>query len=308
MISIVQLHLNRGIKTWYAEINENGTRKYRSLKTKNKREAMNRLTQLNLFNTSKATLDNVWQSYMSTHIYSENTRSLYSALYKIFPNELLKRQFHSLKREDWMFIFGDNKWAITTRRTYKSQLSALYNYAISEGICNKNVIKSIRLPACIREHAILTKEQVDAIVTQIKPKYKVVIALMAYAGLRIHEALKASSRDVHGDYLQVLGKGNKQASVPISEQLKAMLPEQWDCNGMHRTTLVYELNRAAKKVGIKEQLGFHIFRHSLCSNLCRANVPIVTISKIMRHSRVSSTLNIYSHVFNGDLKNAVDKL
>ena len=131
---------------------------------------------------------------------------------------------------------------------------------------------------------------------------------MAYAGLRIHEALKASSRDVHGDYLQVLGKGNKQASVPISEQLKAMLPEQWDCNGMHRTTLVYELNRAAKKVGIKEQLGFHIFRHSLCSNLCRANVPIVTISKIMRHSRVSSTLNIYSHVFNGDLKNAVDKL
>ena len=308
MISLVQLHLNRGIKTWYAEINENGVRNYRSLKTKNKKEATTRLTQLNSFTSSKATLEMVWQRYMSTHIYSKNTVSLYNALHKILPSDLLKRHFCSLKRDDWMFIFGDDKWAISTRKTYKRQLTAIYNYAISEGICNKNVISSIKLPQCIREHAILTKEQVDAIVTHTKPKYRVAIALMAYAGLRIHEALKASSKDVNGDYIQVLGKGNKQASVPLSEQLKAMLPDEWDCNGIPRTSIAYELNRVAKKCGVEGKLGFHIFRHSLCSNLCRANVPIVTISKIMRHSRVSSTLNIYSHVFEGDLKMAVDKL
>ena len=308
MINLVQLHLNRGIKTWYAEINENGVRKYRSLKTKNKKEAMTRLTQLNSVNTSKLTLQTVWERYMQSHVYNPHTVSLYEALYKTFPQIIIKRHFASLTRNDWMFLFGNEKWAITTRRTYKSQLSALYNFAIAEGLCNKNVIKDIRLPQCIREHAVLTKEQVDAIVNQIKPKYLIPIALMAYAGLRIHEALKASSKDIKGDYIKVLGKGNKEASVPLSEKLKAMLPEKWDCNGIARTSLVYELNRAAKEAGIKEHLGFHIFRHSLCSNLCKANVPIVAISKIMRHSRVSTTLNIYSHVFNGDLKAAVDNL
>lgn len=308
MINLVQLHLNRGIKTWYAEINENGVRKYRSLKTKNKKEAMTLLTKLNSVSSSKLSLQTVWDRYMESHVYSKHTVSLYNALYKTFPPELLKRHFSTLTRNDWMFLFGNENWAVNTRKTYKSQLSAIYNYAIAEGICTKNVIREIRLPQCIREHAILTKEQVDSIVNEIKEKYKIPIALMAYAGLRIHEALKASSRDVCGDYIQVLGKGNKQASVPLSEQLKSMLPETWDCNGIPKTTLVYELNRAAKEVGIDGNIGFHIFRHSLCSNLCRANVPIVAISKIMRHSRVSTTLNIYSHVFNGDLKSAVDKL
>ena len=308
MINLVQLHLNRGIKTWYAEINENGVRKYRSLKTKNKKEAMSLLTKLDSASSSKLTLQTVWERYMQSHVYNPHTVSLYNALYKTFPSELLKRHFASLTRNDWMFLFGNDTWAITTRKTYRSQLSALYNYAIAEGLCSKNVIKDIRLPQCIREHAVLRKQQVDAIMEQIKPKYRIVVALMAYAGLRIHEALKASSRDINGDYIQVLGKGNKQASVPLSEQLKAILPEKWDCNGIPRTTLVYELNRAAKKAGITERLGFHIFRHSLCSNLCKANVPIVAISKIMRHSRVSTTLNIYSHVFNGDLKAAVDGL
>lgn len=308
MINLVQLHLNRGIKTWYAEINENGVRKYRSLRTKNKKEALTLLTQLNSVNTSKLTLQTVWERYMANHVYSPRTVSLYDALYRIIPQELLKRHFSSLKRDDWMFVFNNDKWAITTRRTYKSQLSAVYNYAMAEGICSKNVIKGIRLPQCIREHDILTKEQVDSIVAEIKPKYKIPIALMAYAGLRIHEALKASSRDINGDYIQVLGKGNKEASVPMSNQLKAMLPETWDCHGMARTSLVYDLRRAARKCGINGKIGFHIFRHSLCSNLSKANVPIVAISKIMRHSRVSTTLNIYSHVFNGDLKAAVDKL
>lgn len=308
MINLVQLHLNRGIKTWYAEINENGVRKYRSMKTKNKKEAMTNLSKLDLVCTSKATLETVWKKYMTSHIYSKNTISLYEALHKILPQDLLRRHLSSIKRDDWMFIFGNDKWAITTRKTYKRQLSSIYNYAVEEGFCKKNVIRDIRLPQCIREQSFLTKEQVDAIMTHTKPKYRIVMALMAYAGLRIHEAQKASSRDVHGDYIQVVGKGNKQASVPISEQLKSILPEEWDCKGIPRTSLVYELKRAAKKAGIECRVGFHTFRHSLCSNLCKANVPIVTISKIMRHSRVSTTLNIYSHVFSGDLKAAVDNL
>lgn len=308
MINLVQLHLSRGIKTWYAEINENGVRKYRSMRTKNKKEAMTRLTQLDSVNNSKLTLETVWKRYMSNHVYTPNTVSLYNALYNILQKELLKRHFNSLKRDDWMFIFGNDKWAVTTRKTYKRQLSALYNYAIAEGICSKNVVRDIRLPQCIREHAVLTKEQVDSIVSEIKPKYLVPVALMAYAGLRIHEALKATSKDINGDYITVIGKGNKQASVPVSNKLKELLPATWDCHGIARTSLVYELNRAAHKCGIEGNVGFHIFRHSLCSNLCKANVPIVAISKIMRHSRVSTTLNIYSHVFNGDLKEAVDKL
>lgn len=308
MINLVQLHLNRGIKTWYAEINENGVRKYRSLKTKNKKEAMTLLTKLNSVSSSKLTLQTVFERYMASHVYNPHTALLYRYLYNTFHPEMLKRHFASITRNDWMFLFGSEKWAVNTRKTYKAQLSSIYNYAIAEGLCSKNVIRDIRLPQCIREHAALNTEQVDAVVDHIRPKYKVVIALMAYAGLRIHEALKASSRDINRDCIQVLGKGNKQASVPLSEKLKKILPETWDCNGIPRTSLVYELNRAAKEAGIDGRIGFHIFRHSLCSNLCRANVPIVAISKIMRHSRVSTTLNIYSHVFNGDLKSAVDKL
>ena len=97
MINLVQLHLNRGIKTWYAEINENGVRKYRSLKTKNKKEAMTLLTKLNSVSSSKLSLQTVWERYMESHVYSKHTVSLYNALYKTFPPELLKRHFSTLR-------------------------------------------------------------------------------------------------------------------------------------------------------------------------------------------------------------------
>jgi integrase len=57
-----------------------------------------------------------------------------------------------------------------------------------------------------------------------------------------------------------------------------------------------------------EHIRFHDLRHSFCTNLIRLGVPINTVSKMMGHSSVSITLEIYSHVLEEMQQDAVMKM
>jgi integrase len=66
------------------------------------------------------------------------------------------------------------------------------------------------------------------------------------------------------------------------------------------------LERAARRANLSAY-GWHALRHSFCSNLARAGVPIPTVSKLMRHHDITTTMR-YVHVLERDLRDGSDAL
>ncbi len=73
-----------------------------------------------------------------------------------------------------------------------------------------------------------------------------------------------------------------------------------------------EVNRIlkiiAEVVGIAKHLTFHLARHTFATTVTLMNeVPIETISKMLGHTKLSTTL-IYAHVLNGKFGVDMEKL
>ena len=63
---------------------------------------------------------------------------------------------------------------------------------------------------------------------------------------------------------------------------------------------------ACKKAGIKN-LSFHTLRHTFATRLVLSGVDIVTVSKLLGHSKIQTTMR-YSHPTPKALKSAVETL
>lgn len=77
-------------------------------------------------------------------------------------------------------------------------------------------------------------------------------------------------------------------------------------NVMSPNTLNQWMIRFSKKVGL--HIHPHKFRHSQASILFAAGVDVVTVSKRLGHSQVSTTQNIYAHILEKSDKAASDAI
>ena len=115
-----------------------------------------------------------------------------------------------------------------------SSLKNFYTYSLQKQIINnldlsifkspkvkKNIPKSIE-PELIYEaiNTILSEEKV----TWINLRDEAVILLLYGAGLRINEALSLQRKDLPtGEWLRIIGKGNKYRDVPVLPKLQKKL-------------------------------------------------------------------------------------
>jgi integrase len=67
------------------------------------------------------------------------------------------------------------------------------------------------------------------------------------------------------------------------------------------------LDRAAKEAGIGH-LGTHAFRHSYRSWLDPMGTPLAVPQKLMRHSDIRTTMNIYGDVVTDEMTRAGSKV
>lgn len=73
------------------------------------------------------------------------------------------------------------------------------------------------------------------------------------------------------------------------------------------TTIQKKKNDYCKEANLK-QIRIHDFRHSCASLLINKGASIVLVSKYLRHSNVSITLNTYAHLYKSELENMTDIL
>jgi site-specific recombinase XerD len=74
-----------------------------------------------------------------------------------------------------------------------------------------------------------------------------------------------------------------------------------------RDQIWFEIHEIGFALGIKENLSYHMSRHSFGTLLLSAGIPIESISKMMGHTNISST-QIYSKVTDDKISEDMDKL
>jgi integrase/recombinase XerD len=144
-----------------------------------------------------------------------------------------------------------------------------------------------------------------------KPILRGCFALIYAYGLRITEAvtLPITAVDSKQMMLRVIGKGNKERILPLTESIVHMLREVWKTHRSPRwlfpsrrvlTHLPDATARAAfvkarNECGFDEQFRPHSLRHSFATHMLEQGVDIRIIQILLGHSSLRST-EIYTHL------------
>ena len=212
----------------------------------------------------------------------------------------------------------------STIRTKLTIIKQFFNWAIDNFMLSiRNPFAKIRGPK--RKPSIRkfwTVEQCEAIIAAAgSQETAAFFAFMAFAGLRVSEAQRLKLSDLHGNALVIQGKGGKIARLPISQPLQNIVSAWLAKRGSEAGYLfpsycekikppVHALLRAVKIAGLAEDkpVHYHRFRHSYGSNLIRANVNIKAVQTLMRHKNIVLTMDHYGHLLDSDVREAAEML
>lgn len=146
-----------------------------------------------------------------------------------------------------------------------------------------------------------------------EPDTAMMFLLACYAGLRVHEIAKVRGEDVADGRLYTLGKGAKEAYVPLhpvlADRARAFPRVGWWFPGekgpIGRGTVWRRMHKALVAVGSKATP--HMVRHLYGTSLVHSGADLRSTQELMRHSSLTST-QIYTEVGDARLQAAIAML
>ena len=189
----------------------------------------------------------------------------------------------------------------------------------------------IRIAAGSEEEvSVLTDEQVEQFLFYLEKeteRNKAIGYLLLYTGLRVTELveIELAHIDQLTAQLTVRGKGGKVREVPLRRDVLEHLQsyvrgERAASKHVASPKLLVsqrapKLHRDAVRRWLEqtgERLGFHIhphmLRHTFCTRLLKNGVDIATVSKLVGHANLNTTIKHYINISKQEKKAAVDCL
>lgn len=193
-------------------------------------------------------------------------------------------------------------------------LKAALNRAVALGVLEKNPIAAIKAPRGTISQAVAfyTGKQLRALYKASGPM-AAVWQFMVNTGLRRAEMAKAVRADIHGSTIRVEStekgrtKSGKWREVPLNAGARAAL------KAMGRDRLApYAIDTLSHRFAAHAALAsigghLHMLRHTFCSHLVMAGVPLRTVQVLAGHSSYSITER-YAHLAPRNKSEAVDKI
>ncbi len=149
------------------------------------------------------------------------------------------------------------------------------------------------------------------IATLKKPIYRACFTLIYAYGLRIGEAITLPITAVDSKHLllHLIGKGNKERALPLTESILEMLREVWKTHHSKRwlfpsqriiahlsyKTAYGAFAKARSECGFDSKFRPHSLRHSFATHMLQQGVDIRIIQMLLGHSSIRST-EIYTHL------------
>jgi len=156
---------------------------------------------------------------------------------------------------------------------------------------------------------------------------QITLLLLFGLGCRVTELITLNLQDFFETegWLKVLGKGNKERIIPLTQQLQTELKIYIDqvrphlCKENTHAILVNDrghrpsrvdiwrwLDSWSKKAGFADTINPHKFRHGCATALLDAGADLRSIQKLLGHSSIQTT-QIYTTVSTGKMRDTLDE-
>tara|TARA_B100000427_G_C15191437_1_gene456186 strand:+ start:50 stop:622 length:573 start_codon:yes stop_codon:yes gene_type:complete len=179
----------------------------------------------------------------------------------------------------------------------------------------------------------LSIQEIDKIIESIDlskengERNRAIIECLYSCGLRVSEliTLKISNLLFDEKIVQVIGKGNKQRIVPLSNTLIKYLTNyiqfirsKYEIDS--RSTDILFLNRRGNQIsrvmifnivkdlgkiaGIQKNISPHTFRHSFATHLVEGGADLRVVQEMLGHTNITTT-EVYTHLNNDYLRQEI---
>lgn len=224
--------------------------------------------------------------------------------------------------------------AATSQRRIIAGWRMFYKMLVVEDAVKDSPAELLELPLRPRHLPdVLTDEEItDLQQTFDRSTYEgernyVIVEVLYGCGLRVSELVGLRMSNIYADeqYLQVIGKGDKERWVPINERALSLLltyihnvrsqlqpkagEEKYvflNRRGAHltRQMVFIFLQRAAAEAGIKKKISPHSLRHSFATELVENGADLRAVQEMLGHESISTT-EIYTHISRETLRNTI---
>ena len=247
------------------------------------------------------------------------------------PTQIDKKQL-----QDFSAYISDTGVKATTQARVLSGVRAFFRYLALEDYIDQSPADFLVFPKTGRKlPSVLTPDEIDTMIatfdrSTFEGERNVAIFETLYScGLRVSELVNLGLTQIHRSegYVQVIGKGNKERLVPISERaLKhiflfvehyrnaLILNAQYRDTvfvsargkGITRQMVFFLLRKAASEAGVQKTISPHTFRHSFATHLVEAGADLRAVQEMLGHESITTT-EIYTHLDRGYLAKTLEQ-
>ena len=201
-----------------------------------------------------------------------------------------------------------------------SSMKGFFNYLLLEDRIKSSPVELISTPKIPRTLPdVLTIEEVDALIAAAEQnptngtRNGALLEMLYSSGLRVSELTQLRFSDVFvaEGVVRVVGKGDKQRLVPISQSavdkinaVKASLGKDFHSGyifvnnkdkPLSRVMVFYIIREAALRAGISKSISPHTLRHSFATHLLAGGASISQVQEMLGHRNITTT-EIYTHI------------
>ncbi len=180
---------------------------------------------------------------------------------------------------------------------------------------------------------VLTVGEIDLLFSKIdlsKPegqRNRTMLEVLYSCGLRVSELISLRITDIYKEegFLRVIGKGNKERIIPISQsalhEIDLYMPDRNSMLNIDKGNVdVLFLNRRGNKLtrvmvftiikdlkekaGLKKHVSPHTFRHSFATHLVNGGADLRAVQEMLGHESIVTT-EIYTHLDREYLREAI---
>ncbi|MCM1484533.1 MAG: tyrosine-type recombinase/integrase, partial [Muribaculaceae bacterium] len=247
---------------------------------------------------------------------SDNTRVAYNLdvakLLHFLEDDTGRVELRSVTPESLAaFAAGLHDLGVSARTQSRiiSGIKTFFRYLTVERLIAENPAQLLEAPQTARKLPdVLTVQEIDRMIAAIDPhsdeaqRNRAIMETLYGCGLRVSELieLRLSRTFLDEKYLIVLGKGNKERLVPMSDaaiaEIKAYLPERERMKikpadrdtlflnrrgaQLTRVMIFYIIKRLAEAAGINKVISPHTLRHSFATHLLEGGANLRAIQQM----------------------------
>ncbi len=286
-------------------------------------------------NTSSIYFNDFAKQWLNDYVYTNlelRTQEFYEGLLdNHIYNYFNGLRLNEIKRSDVILFLNElqDKYTKSTLKQYRNCLVTIFNYAIKLDLITGNPATLVDLPkgkVLNKKENVLQESDIKLLLEKLEDvdlEKKLIIKLALFGGLRRQEILALTKSDINFNENSIsinkavskskrsgvftkapkTAKSNRIVYLPenLIQKLKTLPNEKlFDIDMDYMSKWFY---RWVLKNNLPH-ITLHGLRHTTATMLISHNVDYKTVSSILGHSNTSTTLNIYTHKVDENIKNA----